>query len=145
MSINFVNSSPNFKCTVTKKTYTVRGNVNCNVIFVIYLVTCTNCKEQYVGSTNKFKPRVRGHKSDNKHNKTFCGVAKHFNERCKHPQLGANGYFSIQIIEVVPNHLRNDFHMLRREQYWHAQMFVITHGMNSTDDWFSSERKGHRK
>ena len=32
-----------------------------------------------------------------------------------------------------------------REKYWQAQLFTLIHGMNSTWDWFSSNRKGYRK
>ena len=32
-----------------------------------------------------------------------------------------------------------------REKYWQAQLFTLTHGMNRTWDWDSSNRKGYRK
>ena len=32
-----------------------------------------------------------------------------------------------------------------REKFWQAQLFTLTHGMYSTCDWFSSNRKGYRK
>lgn len=142
---NFINPSPNFTSTVTNRTYMVKGNITCNSVYVIYLVTCKKCKHQYVGSTNDYKKRMRGHKSDNHLNKSeSCGVAKHFNTTsCKHP-AGANKHFSTQVIECVHKHTEED--LLRREQYWQAQLFTIhPYGMNSTDDWYSTKRKGYRR
>ena len=52
---------------------------------------------------------------------------------------------TMQIIEVIPPNKCNDAYLLEREQYWQAQLFTISHGMNSPDDWFSTNRKGYRK
>ena len=32
-----------------------------------------------------------------------------------------------------------------REKYWQAQLFTLSHRMNSTWDWYSTSRKGYRK
>ena len=44
-----------FICTVTAKSYFIRGQLNCESIDVINLITCTQCLEQYVRSAVKFK------------------------------------------------------------------------------------------
>ena len=51
---------------VTGKIYTVRGRLCSTSSYVIYLISCKLCKEQYVGSAFKdnFKPRFRVHRSD---------------------------------------------------------------------------------
>ena len=69
-----------FTCTVTGKTYKVRGKLFCTSSNVIYLISCKLCKEQYVGSAFKdnFKSRFRVHKSDVITGKDRCGVTKHF-------------------------------------------------------------------
>ena len=145
LCLNFIDQSSTFRCTATNQVYRVKGTVSCNITYVIYLITCKKCFEQYVGSTDKFKPRIRVHKSDNNLNNVRCGVAKHMNGCCKHPVDGTNGNMKVQIIEVLPPNRRNDAEMLKREQYWQAQLFTITHGMNSYEDWFSNNRKGYRK
>ena len=38
-----------FTCTVTGKKYFVKGELHCNSCIVIYLVECSNCKQQYIG------------------------------------------------------------------------------------------------
>ena len=44
-------------CTVTGKSYFIRGQLNCEIINVIYLTTCSECLEQNVGSTIKLTTR----------------------------------------------------------------------------------------
>ena len=73
-----------FICTVTGKSYFIRGQLNCESINVIYLITCSKCLEQYVGSAVKFKTRFRIHKSIIKTKKERCGSARHFNSKCYH-------------------------------------------------------------
>ena len=72
-----------FTCTVTGKTYKVRGKLCC-ASSVIYLISCKLCKEQYVGYAfnNNFKPRFRVHRNDVITGKDRCGVAKHFLTKC---------------------------------------------------------------
>ena len=61
-------------CTVTGKSYFIRGQLNCESINVIYLITCSKCLEQYVWSAAKFKIRFRIHKSDIKTEKESVEV-----------------------------------------------------------------------
>ena len=32
-----------------------------------------------------------------------------------------------------------------REKYWQAQLFTLSHGMNSTWDWYNTKKKGYRR
>ena len=52
---NFMVFSNRFECTVTGKSYKVNGVLSCNSKSVIYLITCNNCKDKYVGSVINFK------------------------------------------------------------------------------------------
>ena len=57
----------------------MKHRMDCNTADVIYLITCTACRLQYVGSSVKFKPRFREHKSDIKlKKKTKCRTADHW-------------------------------------------------------------------
>ena len=71
-----------FKCKVNGRFYKVRGNLSCNSSNVIYLISCKNCEDQYIGSAIDFKARIRNHKSDIKTKKGGCGTARHFNTKC---------------------------------------------------------------
>ena len=66
-----------FRCRVTDKTYLIKGNLSCDSCNVIYLITCSKCREKYIGSAIKF----RTHKSDIKTNKDRCGTARDFNNK----------------------------------------------------------------
>ena len=57
-------SDSSFICKVTNKKYHIKNDFDCNSMNVIYLISCTNCNEQYVGSAIDFKKRFRIHKSD---------------------------------------------------------------------------------
>ena len=59
--------------------------MSCDSCSVIYLITCSSCREQYVGSAINFKQIFRIHKSDIKTNKDRCGTARHFNNKCCSP------------------------------------------------------------
>ena len=43
-----------FTCSVTNRRYYTRGVLHCNCNNVIYLITCKNCLQQYVGSATNF-------------------------------------------------------------------------------------------
>ena len=89
-----------FTCTVTGKKYFVKGELHCNSCNVIYLVECSYCKQQYIGSALNFKQWFRIPKPDIKINKDRCGTARHFNNVCCHPSNPHN-YLKVQLIEQV--------------------------------------------
>ena len=131
---NFLITDSKFRCTITGKTY-----------FVIYLITCSKCREQYVGSAINFKQRFRIHKSDIKTNKGRCGTARHFNNKCCNPN-NKHAYLKVQIIEKVFNDNQFSIEDLlwEREKYWQAQLFTNLNGMN-INHLYSMKRKGYRK
>ena len=82
---NFLITDKKFRCTVRGKTYFIKGNLSCLGCNGIYLITYSNCREQYVWSAINFKQKFRIHKSDIKTNKDRCGTARHFNNKCFSP------------------------------------------------------------
>ena len=66
----------------------------------VYLISCTNCNEQYVGSAIDFKKRFRIHKYDINTKKDRCGVARHLTNKCRDPQ-NPHAFSKIQSIERV--------------------------------------------
>ena len=121
-----------FTCTATGKTYKVRAVLTCKSENVVYLLGCKKCKQQYVGSAleSKFKRRFRVHKSDINTGKVRCGVAKHFLINC--PGIHKLKNVEIQLIEEVKEgNYDLEGKLWSREKYWQAQLFTLTHGMNS--------------
>ena len=143
---NFLVCRNEFTCKVTGKTYKVRGNLPCNSPNVVYLISCKLCKDQYVGSAykNNFKPRFRVHKSDINTGKDRCGLADYFLSKCT--DVGKLQYIEVHLIEQVEE---GDYDLEGklwcREKYWQAQLLTLSHGMNSTWDWYSTNRKGYRR
>ena len=126
-----------FSCTATK-TYKVRGNLTCKKDNIVYLIGCKKCKQQNAGSDfeSNFKSRFRAHKSDINTSKDRCGVTKHFLNKC----AGINKLENVdaQLIEDVNvGNYNLEGKLWSTEKYWQAQLFTLTHGMNSLWDWFS--------
>ena len=146
ISKNYMIFDNTFTCTATGKSYFIRGQLNCESINVIHLITCSKCLEQYVGSAVKFKTRFRLHKSDIKTKKERCGSARHFNSKC-YLDINPFQYLKVQLIEqVYCNDLENIEDILwDREMYWQSQLFTIAKGMNSILDLYSSKRKDCKK
>ena len=99
---NFLITDSKFRCTVTGKTYFIKGNLPCDSCNVIYLITCSICREQYVVPAINIKQRFRIHKSDIKTKKNRCGTVSHFSNECCSPK-NKHAYLKIQIIEQVFN------------------------------------------
>ena len=124
----------------------IRGDLICKSDNVIYLISCKKCKKQHVGSAyeRKLKPRFRFHKSDINTGKVRSGVAKHFLNNV----TGINKLENVEvqfIEEVKEDNYDFEGKLWSKEKYWQAQLCTLTHGMNSSWDWFSSNKKGYRK
>ena len=63
---NYLICSNYFTCRITNRRYYMKGVLHCNCNNVIYLITCKNCLQQYVGSATNFKNRFRIHKAISK-------------------------------------------------------------------------------
>ena len=143
---NYLVTKNFFSCKVTGKTYKVRGNLTCCSKNVVYILSCKICEVQYVGSAFKdnFKKRFRVHKSDVNTGKDRCSVSKHFLSECS--DIGNIMNMEVQPIEqVLEENQGVEGKLWNREKYWQAQLFTLSHGMNSSWDWYSTNRKGYRK
>ena len=110
---------------------------------VIYLISCTNYNEQYVGSAIDFKKRFKIRKSDINTKKDRCGVARHFTNKCRDPQ-NHHACLIIQPIEQlsVKEESKLDETLWHRGKCWQDLLFTNSHGMNSRADLYSKKRKG---
>ena len=71
-------------------------------------------------------------------------MAKHFLNNCR----GINKLDNVEvqlIEEIKEGNYDLEGKLWSREKYWQTQLFTLTHGMNSTWNWFISKRKGCRK
>ena len=141
---NFLVSDTKFKCKVTGRVYNFRGKLTCNFPNVVYLISFSNCYDQYVGSALNVKIRYRIHTSDIKTKKDRCGTARHFNTKYT-DSSNPHTFLKVQIIESVQCDYNLEGKLWERERYWQCQLFTNTHGMNSVSDLYSTKRNGCRK
>ena len=74
-----LNCSKSFTSTRTGKIFFTRHNFSCTSKNVIYLITCTECKKQYVGQTSQqLNTRINHHRSSI-FNKSGTYISNHFN------------------------------------------------------------------
>ena len=67
-----LNCSPFFVSSTTKQRYPIRYQATCTSSNIVYLITCTKCKKQYVGLTTKqLNTRINHHRSNIFQNKTI--------------------------------------------------------------------------
>ena len=51
-----------FSDATEQQTFPIKTYINCNTMYTVYIVECTECKLKYVGSTiRKFKTRILEH------------------------------------------------------------------------------------
>ena len=143
---NFLVASTEITCFATKHKYKVNGILKGTSKNLIYLISCKCCGKQYIGSAIGFKERFRIHKSDINTGKVRRGVANHLLNVC-HSVGNKFEYLQIQHIEQVSvNNSKNTDKMLwEREKHWQAQLFTLTHGLNSPNEWYAQNRRGYRK
>ena len=143
---NFLVHSNEFTCFATKRKYKVKGNLKCTTNNIIYLLSCKNCGKQYVGSAITFKERFRIHKSDINTRKIRCGIANHLLNVCC-SSFSKFEFLQVQLIEQVFIKDGQDIEKVLwlREKFWQAQLFTLSHGLNSPSEWYALNRTGYRK
>ena len=120
------------------------GDLSCNSSNVIYLISCKNCEDQYIGPAIDFNARFRIHKSDIKTKKDRCGTARNFNNKCSDVQ-NLHRFLQVQLIESLVSDLDLENKLWEREKCWECQLFTNTHDMNSVFDVYASKGKRCRK
>ena len=136
-----------FKCKATGRQFMIKKTMNCNTPNIIYLAECEKCKVQGVGSTTKWKPRLRNYKSWVKNGTRLCRIANHFIDStdCR----GANNrpweHMKFRIIdcldnvqELSPEQIENE--LLKKEKFWIRSLLTYHHGLNSSHDLNRSSR-----
>ena len=113
---NYLLTDNKFKCKATGRFYNVRGNLSCNRSNIIYLISCKNCEDQYIGSAIDFKVRFRIHKSGINTKKDRCDTGKHFNTKCSDVQ-NPHRFLQVQLIESLVSELDLESKLWEREKY----------------------------
>ena len=112
---------PGFKSFGTGKSYRIKDRMSCTSRNFLYLISCTKCNLQNVGSTStQFKVRFRNHKSAMIPKKKSCETAIHFNQTPHDLRE-----FNVICIEMIRDDFDVDNKLLAREAYWAAQLRTL--------------------
>ena len=115
--------------------------ITCTTPNVIYLAQCGKCKIQGVGSTTKWKPRLRNYKSWVKNRIRQCRIGNHFidNAECRGVDNKPWEYMRFTIIDCVDDFqglpaekIENE--LLKKEKFWIRTLLTYHHGLNSSHD-----------
>ena len=103
------------------------------------------CGKQYVGFATGFKERFRIHKSDINTGKIRVGVANHILNVC-HSSTSKFEYLQVQLIEKFSAQNDDDIDIVlwKKEKYWQAQLFTLSHWLNNPNEWYALNRRGCR-
>ena len=123
--------------------YILLYDLNCNSRNVIYLITCSKCKTQYVGPTttafrtrfNNHKSRVNAHVNLSSENKKKDDVLyQHFHSQ---GHLGLE-HMSIQLIDWV----KGERELRDKEGQWIYKLgTLLPHGLNDNDGFYAPNKK----
>ena len=128
-----------FRSRVTDNNFVINFNVDCNSDHVVYLLSCTRCELQYVGSTiTKFRTRFNSHKSRlnaqrrlTAENKTKDGyIYRHLNQ----PDHQGLTDVRVRLIDKCYNEAR----LRDREAQWAYRLPSIHPLRLNSDDFFCS-------
>ena len=61
--------------------------------------------------------------------------------------FAASEYLQVQLIEKVSVQNDDDIDKVlwERKNYWQAQLFTLSHGLNIPNEWYALNRTGYRK
>ena len=109
----------NVRCTVTEKTLYLPTHVDCHTKNVVYALTCSVCKKQYIGETKRnFFIRYKEHVSGIKYNRNYP-ITAHY--KLNHPHHNVDTILVPRILEVIsrnPDLRETDEHRKKRELHW---------------------------
>jgi hypothetical protein len=148
----FAGECTDFKCNATSRTFKLAKNMNCNTPNVIYLTECRKCKLQGVGSTIKWKPRLRNYKSWVKKGIRQCRIGNHFidNAGCRGSDDAPWENMKFTIIDCLDNSEnlsleQIDDELLKKEKMWIRKLLTYHHGLNSSHDLNRTVRSEREK
>ena len=125
--ITHTQEDTNFTSSVTGEDHVIRKHLDCQSTNVVYLITCTQCQQQYVGETSRsLETRLVEHCADARYDRN-TPVARHFNL----PGHSADN-MSIMCIDKPP---KTDTMMRKKlEKDWISKLQTTQpHGINVKD------------
>jgi len=143
---NFVDETSFITCHATGRKFGIRNLVTCNTKNVIYVIYCTTCGKQGVGSTVSWKSRLANYKSHIRKQNPTCRIVNHFINECMENHLN----FRFILVDVVNNtdslsQNEIDDLLLKKEKFWIGTLVTQHKGLNGTHDWNRKLRSEREK
>lgn len=142
-----------YVANAVNRTVILRSPMNCYTTNLIYILFCSNCGEEYIGSTNQsMKDRSIGHLSEIRCNKRIAQEIAHFNaSKCcgtKNDKNGDTVKDATMNVRCIPiewvgdpdSNTELEKRLMTREQWWQASLNTIYFGLNGGKDWHSSNK-----
>ena len=131
-----LNKSGKIRSTTTGKVYRSMINITCQSQNIIYLITCTHCKIQYVGQTKKrLLTRFQGHYHDIQHDNDTT-VGRHFN-RCPRDNPSKFEGLQISVLQFIrspPDSRNGKTERDKEEKRWINRLSsIVPRGLNLLD------------
>ena len=145
---NYVIATSFIQSYATGRKFKIRKELTCSTKNVIYVVYCTKCGKQGVGSTVSWKPRLANYKSHIKNKIETCRIVKHFINEC--PQTENLENLKFILVDTVNNAhtLSNreiDELLLEKEKFWIGTLITQHKGLNGSHDWNRKKRTEREK
>jgi predicted GIY-YIG superfamily endonuclease len=120
----FIVTGDKFTSFVTKQNFPIIDHIHDKMSWLIYLITCKRCQQQYVGkTTTSLYTRFTGHKSDIKLYKTPKGkqlpIGKHFNTH-------NHTIDDMSIIGIESIRRKENAIILHRESFWIKKLCTLS-------------------
>ena len=120
---------PTFQSTHPRNrtVYHIRHSLTCTSSNVVYLITCSKCRKQYIGcTTQQLNTRINHHRS-NIANHRYVHISQHFNI----PGHQVNQHLKVQPIDSSERAEHKVQELYRLERYWIMTLRTLTpHGLN---------------
>lgn len=135
-----------FTSTQRRKIYEVSDSINCNARCIIYLLTCTICRKQYVGSSSKeLQARLEDHRSMARQGRGTSADVHAFYEHAKNREnvpkdkrckVDKHQVISLKddpmkIYELIGIEITKPHKLADRESHWIRELeSAVPHGLN---------------
>lgn len=124
-----------YTSTHTRRQYNIARSYNCKSTNIVYLITCSLCKKQYVGETQrKLSERLADHRSNIRTHKN-TPIANHFNlpgHSVDNVQITPiDSVTAVELLSFRDNPGKLKRRLLHLESYHQHQLFTFEpHGIN---------------
>ena len=119
----YIHKSKIFRSSYTKYCYQSKLRGHCTTRNLVYLITCSQCKKQYVGETKReIKVRMAEHQRDTR-NKRDTPMANHFN--FTNHSIRNMRFQIIEILLSDPESEQSTVTRKTRELHWIYQLHTL--------------------